>query len=294
MNRSAYAVPAVALSASLALGACASGTAGGDESAGGTVPVTAAFYPLEFAAQRIGGDLTHVAQVTKPGAEPHDLELTPKQVGEISKSRVVFYEKGFQPALDEALGTLESGTAFDVSGAADLQGGDPHFWLDPVRYASVVTAMGQELATKDSANAATYTANAAALVADLSALDGEFRARLTNCADKHLVTGHAAFGYLASRYGFTQVSIAGVSPDAEPNAAQMRRIVEEIRANKVGTVYAETLVSPALAETIAKETGATVAVLDPIEGLTDESQGKDYLAIMRSNLEVLSKGQRCS
>ncbi|MGL5927331.1 MAG: metal ABC transporter substrate-binding protein, partial [Dermatophilaceae bacterium] len=171
---------------------------------------------------------------------------------------------------------------------------DPHFWLDPQRLATVVTAMGERFAKADAENAATYRENATAVVAELRTLDGEFEKGLAQCKIKDLVTGHAAFAYLAERYGFAQEGIAGVSPDAEPDAATIRELADHVKEHGVSTVYSETLVSPALAETVARETGAKVAVLDPIEGLTDTSAGKDYLEVMRSNLQTLRTGQECA
>jgi len=281
--------------------------------------VTAAFYPLEWASQRVGGDLVDVTGLTKPGGEPHDLELTPKAVAELASSDVVVYLKTFQPAVDDAVATQARAASFDVSTDADLTitatedshdhegegeehseeepakgATDPHFWLDPLRLAQVGTALGERFASADPAHAQTYRENATALASDLQALHADFEKGLSSCANKELVTGHSAFAYLAARYGLSQEGIAGVSPDAEPDAATIREIVEHVKEHDVSTVYSETLVSPALAETIARESGAQVAVLDPIEGLTDSSAGEDYLEVMRSNLEALTKGQECS
>ncbi len=304
--RKTRALAGVAAVAALTLAGCG-GTAGSAESPGGQIGVTAAFYPLQYAVERVGGDHVHVTGLTRPGAEPHELELTPRQVADMTKSTLVVYEKGFQPAVDDAVASVASDAGFDVSAAARLtlqlphESGaqstlsvDPHFWLDPTRYADVVSALGAELAAKDPANAAAYTANADTLVAELTTLDKEFETGLAHCASTDIVTGHAAFGYLAERYGLNQASVSGISPDIEPTAAQMSSIVSLITSKGVSTVYAETLVSPALVETIAKETGAKVAVLDPIEGITGESAGTDYLEVMRANLAILEKGQRCT
>lgn len=274
----------------------------------GRLHVTAAFYPLAFAAEQIGGAQVDVTSLTKPGAEPHDVELTPRQVAELTRADVVVYEKGFQPAVDEAVANEAREAGFDVSPAARLtltaptEGGgsdtsravDPHFWLDPVRYAEVVTALAAELGRLDPAHASTYASNAESLAVRLRTLDEEFRAGLAQCANRQLVTGHAAFGYLADRYGLTQVAIAGVDPEQEPTAAQMSDLVDVIGEHHVTTVYAETLVSPALATAVANEAGARVEVLDPLEGITSESAGDDYFAVMRSNLTTLQAGQQCS
>jgi zinc transport system substrate-binding protein len=304
--------------AALALtGVTACGTGTGTAADGSTrLAVSAAFYPLEYLVQRIGGDHVRVQGLTKPGGEPHDIELTPRQVGAMATADLVVYEKGFQPAVDQAVRQDAARQAFDVSPAADLslvstEAGhdhagesaattaahgavDPHFWLDPQRYAAVAKAVADRLAALDPAHATAYRDNAAALQADLTALDGEYRTGLASCRSKDLVTSHAAFGYLAQRYGLHQEGITGLDPEAEPNPAELAAVAAHVRAVGATTIYAETLVSPAVADTLARETGTRVAVLDPIEGITSDSRGTDYLAVMRSNLQVLRSGQECS
>lgn len=303
----------VAALSTLLLAACGSsdaepGAGTASTAAKDPMAVTVAFYPLEWASERVGGDLVNVTNLTKPGGEPHDIELTPKAVADLAASDVVVYLTGFQPAVDDAVKTQAGDAAFDVSGDADLtipatqeseeepaeEGAlDPHFWLDPVRLEGVGKALAERFATADPDNAQTYRANAATMATDLQTLHTDFEKRLADCANTALVTGHTAFAYLADRYGFSQQGIAGVSPDAEPDAATIREIVAFVEAKGVTTVYSETLVSPALSETIARESGAKVAVLDPIEGLTDSSAGEDYLEVMRSNLATLHRGQVC-
>lgn len=294
-------VAAVALAASVAGGCSATDQALATDD--GRMPVTAAFYPLQFAAERVGGEHVQVTTLTKPGTEPHDLELTPKAVAELAGADAVVYLAGFQPAVDEAVRSQAGDAAVDVTDAADLslpaaegEGDlpDPHFWLDPVRLTSVATFLGEAFAERDPEHAGDYRSNAAALAADLRTLDEEFSAGLARCESRELVTGHTAFGYLADRYDLGQEGIAGISPDVEPDAATLRQLTEHVREEGVTTVYAETLVAPALAETIARETGARVAVLDPLEGITDSSAGEDYLEVMRANLETLREGQGCS
>ncbi|HEV7171911.1 metal ABC transporter substrate-binding protein [Pedococcus sp.] len=305
-------LPLVSLVVAVALTSACSTSPGA--AAPGTVSVAAAFYPLQFVVEQVGGSHVSVTPVTKPGGEPHDLELTPRDVVAVRQADLVVYERGFQPAMDAAVSQASS-HAFDISNAAHLDlaapaeglatqgaappGGaagarDPHFWLDPTRYASVAQAIGQRLAAVDPAHAADYRAGAARFVARLTQLDHAYRAGLASCAHKEIVTGHSAFGYLARRYGLIQEGIAGVTPDAEPDASTMESIVQRIRADHITTVYAETLVSPALSETIARETSAKVAVLDPIEGITSASRGKDYFDVMRSNLATLRAGQECA
>jgi zinc transport system substrate-binding protein len=300
------------LAGSVALGSAGCAGASADPGAGsGRLAAVASFYPLQLATAEIGGDHVSVLNLTKPGAEPHDLELTPRDVGAVSKARVVVYEKGLQPAVDQAVDQEAPDRALDVSAAANLDltftpiesgeqhadaagSTDPHFWLDPVRYSAVAQAVADRLARLDPAHRADYAANAKAFRAKLSALHRDLRTGLAHCTSTSIVTSHNAFGYLAQRYGLSQVGITGLSPEAEPEPAKLAEVARYVKAHHVTTVYAETLVSPAIADTVARETGATVATLDPIEGLTDSSAGRDYFAVMRSNLATLRAGQGCS
>lgn len=287
----------------------------------GRLTVVASFYPLQLAVEQIGGDHVTVSGLTRPGAEPHDVELTPRQVGRVALSGLVVYLGGFQPAVDAAVRAEARGHSLDVAPAAHLEtlaeehvsghdetgataqpaesghdhgSADPHFWLDPERYASVATAIGARLAADDPAHAADYTSRAAAFAARLHVVDREFAAGLAHCRIDTLVTSHSAFGYLAQAYGLTQVGISGLTPDAEPDPAALARLATEVREHHVTTVYAETLASPAVAETLARETGAHLAVLDPIEGISSKSAGRDYFEVMASNLSTLRTGQECT
>ncbi|MEO6988500.1 MAG: metal ABC transporter substrate-binding protein [Aquihabitans sp.] len=287
--------------------------------------IEAAFYPLAYVAEEVGGNLVTVHELTPAGAEPHDLDLKPRDVGRMSDADLVVYLAGLQPAVDDAVRDADA-TAFEVSDAAVLDlmlpegtehehgddhadesesagddahdedgtgAPDPHFWLDPTKLASVATAVGERLADIDPPNAATYRANAASLVTELTDLDTDLATGLADCAETDLVTSHLAFGYLARRYGFHQVGISGLSPNREPSAAKLAEVADFIRDNGVSTVYFETLASPALAEALAGESGAATAVLDPIEGISDDSPGTDYPSVMRANLSALRSGQRC-
>lgn len=292
-----------------ALTACGSAAGGGSGgSAGGDrLSVVTSFYPLEYAVQQVGGSHVAVTSLTKPGAEPHDVELTPKDVATVTDAALVVYAAGFQPAVDEAVSQQAADHAFDVAPTADLTlaapaedgkqpvagAKDPHFWLDPERYVAVVEAIGTKLAEADPAHASDYAAGTTTLVGKLKTLDTQFRDGTRSCGIKDLVTSHAAFGYLSQRYGFTQVPITGLDPEVEPSASDLTRIADFVKANRITTIYAETLVEPKFADTVAQSTGASVATLDPIEGLTDRSAGKDYLEVMRANLAVLQKGQDC-
>ena len=315
LTRTAVSGSLVAVTALSVLGAttaCGAGTAG-SAAADGKVAVVTAFYPLQFITERIGGDAVAVTNLTKPGAEPHDLELNAQQVGDVSTAGLVVYLKGFQPAVDEAVAQQAEDTAFDVSTvqplldaatdahghgheeAAHEEGGggkDPHVWLDPTRLATIADRLAVRLGEADTAHAADYTARAATLRSDLETLDAEFTKKLTTCQRREIVTSHSAFNYLAQRYRLEQVGIVGLSPEAEPPAQRLAAVAEEAREHGTTTIFFETLVSPKIAETIARTVGAKTAVLDPLEGLT--APGGDYLSVMRTNLIALTTALGCS
>ena len=282
----------------LALTGCAAPT----RSADSRVHVVAAFYPLAYAAQQVGGDRVTVETLTKPGGEPHDLELLPRQILDIQDAALVVHLSHFQPAVDAAVAAHAAERSLDVAKAADLltlteehdHGAvDPHFWLDPTRLAAVGEAIADRLAQADPASAAAYRANAAAFTAQLTTLDAEVETGLATCTNRDLVTGHSAFGYFAERYGFTQEPISGLSPDLEPRASDLAHVVEFVREHDVRTIYAETIASPLITQALARETGARIAVLDTVEGISDESAAADYPGVMRANLATLRLGQDC-
>ena len=290
-------LPALVLG-TLALTGCAAPT----RSADSRVHVVAAFYPLAYAAQQVGGDRVTVETLTKPGGEPHDLELLPRQILDIQDAALVVHLSHFQPAVDAAVAAHAAERSLDVAEAADLltltEGHDhgavdPHFWLDPTRLAAVGEAIADRLAQSDPAGAAAYRANAAAFTAQLTTLDAEVETGLATCTNRDLVTGHSAFGYFAERYGFTQEPISGLSPDLEPRASDLAHVVEFVREHDVRTIYAETIASPLITQTLARETGARIAVLDTVEGISDESAAADYPGVMRANLATLRLGQDC-
>lgn len=307
--RSFLAVFAALSLATLAGCGDAGGTASGTTS-DGKLDVVASFYPLQYVAEQVGGERVHVSTLTAPGVEPHDLELTPKQVGRLTKAALIVYEKGLQPAVDEAVEQNAAKAGFDVSGVAKLEATgahfqeegerankddiDPHFWLDPTRLAGVGDAVAARLAEADPGNAAGYRQRAAALRSQLTTLDGEYRSGLETCRLKTFVTTHEAFAYLAQRYGLTMVGIAGLTPDAEPSPARIKQVEDVVRTNQVTTIFYEELVSPKVAESIARDLNVRAAVLSPIEGLADKNSNETYLTLMRENLAELQKANGCS
>jgi zinc transport system substrate-binding protein len=299
MIRSRTALVAAFAAVTCLLAACGTGSSAGTD--GGKSQVVAGFYPLQYVTEQVGGDRVKVTNLVKPGAEPHDLELQPTQMAELGRADLVVYLRGFQPNVDAGVDQQASGSAIDVASVQSLQdapagaqdkGKDPHIWLDPIRLAAVAEKIADRLAQRDPAHAADLRGRAAKLRGQLEALDREYTTGLAQCQRHEIVTSHAAFGYLAARYKLTQMPITGLSPEEEPTPQHLAQVATQARQYKTTTIFFETLVSPKVAETLAKEVGARAEVLDPIEGIQAGSPD-DYVSVMRSNLTKLRTALSC-
>ncbi|GAA2576352.1 metal ABC transporter substrate-binding protein [Actinomadura fulvescens] len=301
------ALPVLAAATLLGLTACGGAGADGSDGGSGKTKIVASFYPMAWLAGEVGGAHVSVDTLTKPGAEPHDLELTARQIADVRNADFAVYVKGVQPAMDEAVAKHAKDKSLDAASVVktlpvaedeheheaeghEHEGAeltyDPHVWLDPSRMATIATALGDRLAAADSGHAADYKANAKALAGKLTALDQSFSAGLKPAKGKTIVTAHAAFAYLADRYGLKQVSIAGVDPTSEPSPKRIAELTHEVRETGATTIFTETLVSPKVAESLAREAKVHTAVLDPVEGIAKGSSD-DYISIMKKNLETL-------
>ncbi|MGW5100437.1 metal ABC transporter substrate-binding protein [Streptomyces sp. NPDC004100] len=304
---------AVAAATALGLGAL-TGCSGGASATGNTdkLDVVASFYPMAFLANEIGGSHVHVTTLTTPGQEPHDLEISPQQIAGLQDSDAVLYLKGLQPSVDKAvaespvktkidaatLTTLEEhGTEVGGHAAEHAEGGhdeeesgkDPHIWLDPVRYAQVAQGVGRAFEKADPKHKAAYAKNTDALVKRLDELNTQYKDGLAHTRSKVFITTHAAFGYLAERYGLTEEAISGLDPESEPSAARVKDLQKLAKADGVTTVFYETLVSDKTARTIAGDGRLKTDVLDPLEGITKKSRGQEYFAVQEANLKALQK-----
>ncbi len=265
---------------------------GGAEPASSAKQVVAAFYPLAFAAEQVAGGAVEVTNLTPPGVEPHDLEISAGDVRLLRDADLVLYlGGGFQPAVERAVAGQSSAvdlleTQPAIEPADEMRTQDPHVWLDPVAYASIVRRIGQEL---------DHPEQAESLAARLEALDAELERGLARCTRRDVITSHAAFGHLTERYGLRQVSLQRLAPEGEPTPRGLERLVDDVRRTGATTVFFEPLVAPDLAETVARETGAATATLDPLEGLSEEdaASGADYFTVMRDNLAALRRALDC-
>ncbi len=306
-----------ALAATGVLTGCSTLSGGSDEPSR-TDQVTAAFYPLAYASERVVGDHFTVINLTQPGKESHDLELSVKATSDVAEAAVVVIVSGYQPAVDAAVEQNAKGAVVDAASVVDLHaldpdhadgahadddhGGDheghdhgeldPHFWLDPLRMADFTDAIAAQMSDVDSDHADEYAANAATFRAELEALDAAYAERLAACTRDTVVVNHLAFGYL-ERYGLHFESITGLSPGAEPTIADRARLQDLIADEGVTTVFSEELGSTKAASTLAHDAGVTTEVLDPIEGLGDRTADEDYLSLMRANLDKLAAANGC-
>ncbi|WP_093930259.1 metal ABC transporter substrate-binding protein [Streptomyces sp. ok210] len=306
-------IPTAAVAGAVALGltglsACSTSDAAESKN-GDKLDVVASFYPMQFLAEEIGGTHVSVTTLTKPGVEPHDLELSPRQIGGLGDADYILYLEGIQPAVDDAIAqsgvrnsvdaakltTLEdhgTETGGDEHGHAhegEGAGADPHIWLDPVKYAEVAKGVGKSLEKADPNHAADYRTNTDALLKKLDALNASYKAGLRTTTTKTFITTHSAFGYLAERYGLVQEGIAGIDPETEPSPARIKDIHSIAEKSNATTVFFETLASDKTAKTVAADTGLKTDVLDPLEGITAKSKGDNYIEVMQSNLAALQK-----
>jgi len=269
--------------------------------------VVTGFYPLYFIAERVAGRYNDVIDLTPAGVEPHEYELTVRQVAEIDLAKVGFYERGVAPSIDQAMENDSPDHALDVTSvvplAAPVAGSgvehtsddkDPHFWQDPALMVEATRAFASTMAAADPAHAAYYRRQGVLLVGDLQRLDAAYARTLAACRIDTLVVSHDAFEYLARRYGVDVVPIAGLEPDAEPSLQRLHDLENLIRDRGVTTVFFETLASPDLAQSLAHDLGIQSAVLDPIEGLTSADPHATYLTLMRQNLAAIAKAGDCS
>lgn len=277
------------------------------------IQVLAAFYPLAFVAEQIGGERVAVTTLTPAGAAPHDLELAPAHTRKISEADLVLFQSAFQPSVDEAVSARDPKNVLDSAHLATLAldpehehgedeehdedshdhgPNDPHFWLDPELYASFADEVAQELTTLYPDGAAEFATNLDSFKLTLDQLDQNYTDGLATCKTRSIVLTHAAFGYSAQRYDFNQVAIVGVDPEAEPSPVQLKKVAAMVTELGIDTIFFETLVSPKVAQTLASDLKISAEVLDPIEGLTVPDT--NYFTIMESNLDALRAGMQCS
>jgi zinc transport system substrate-binding protein len=266
--------------------------AGCSEARGENRTIVASIYPLAFAAERMAPD-AEVIDLTPPGVEAHDLELTLEQRSAIQGADMVLYlgDIGFQPQVEKAVEEAE-GTVVDLSGDLDSRDGvvDPHAWLEPSSFGRLVSAISVELCPIDDPCSDKEGGRIEAFQAELLELHNAYTDRLADCRYRAMIVSHEAFGYL-ELFGFEQVGLSGLTPEAEPSAdrlANARRLIENGEA--AALFYEARSEDPAGDKTLATDLGVPALPLDTLES---EPPTGDYLTVMENNLESLREGLRC-
>lgn len=260
-------------------------------SLGGKRTIVASIYPLAFAAERMVPG-AEVIDLTPPGIEAHDLELTLEQRSAIQSANVVIYlgEIGFQPQVERAVQEAE-GAVVDLSGALRRHAGsvDPHAWLEPSSFIRLVFAIAAQLCPGEDCSEE-QGVRMEAFVGELDELHETYTQELGNCRYRALVVPHEAFGYLEV-YGFEQFGLSGLTPDAEPSAkrlAEARRLVE---SGEAGALFYEARgEDPDADKALAADLGVPAIPLDTLES---EPPAGDYLTVMQDNLDALREGLQC-
>ena len=266
--------------------------------------VVASFYPMYEFTRQVALDRAQVISLVPPGVAGHDWEPSPQDVAQVRRARAFVYNgAGFEPWAEKLIKEAVGPSTVVVATSAGLtvpravgDGMDPHVWLDPVLAQRAVEAIRRALERGDPAGQAAYVANAAAYTAKLAELDARFEAGLRTCARRDVVVSHAGFGYLTRRYRLEQIAVTGIAPQAEPSPAALAAVVRTARARAVTAIFLEPLVSPKLAETLARELGVRLLTLNPIEGVTKQeaADGVGYIDLMTRNLESLREGLGCT
>lgn len=283
-----------------------SGCGNDDAPQDGRFTVVTTIYPMLYFTDRITGADADVYSLVGSGAEAHTFEPTPGDIQRLaSADLIVANGLDLEPWLDRAIDALgdnaapvvEAGNVEGVRQQADEDHRwDPHLWLDPVLAAAQVERLRDALVAADPNATDTYVANAADLLADLASLDVLYASWLVDCPQRHFVTTHAAYGYVADRYGLQQISIAGLTPESEPSPRDLADLVEQVRALGLTHVLVEPSLSSRVAETLAAETNLDLLPIHQLESVTPDELADhgDYLGLMRANLDSLSTALGCA
>ena len=281
------------------------GTVGQTFSDDGRLKVMASFYPMYDFAQKVGGDKVEVKDMVPAGTEPHDWEPAATDIRNLEDADVFVYNGAdLEHWAEDVLATLENQDLIvtEASDGVELldgerdhahgdNGKDPHVWLDPLRAKQEMGNIRDAFCQADPENQDYYEANYEKYAGEFDELDQEFREGLAGAKRRDIIVAHEAFGYLCNAYDLKQLAIEGLTPDSEPDPAKMQEVIEYAKEFDIHTIFFEELASPKVAKTVAKEVDAVTAVLNPIEGLSEEDiqAGEDYFSVMRKNLAALQK-----
>ena len=280
--------------------------------------VVTTFYPMYDFTKQVAQDDAEVSMLLEAGMEVHSFEPSSQMIAEIQDADVFIYNSPeMETWVPDVLASIDTSdmvvicasdaiTLLEYEGEAhahdhesEEKGAnaghshtvDPHVWLDPVLAQTEVSTIAEGLAEADPDNAEDYLENAGIYNGKLNELDEAYRAAFEGTENRTFVTQHAAFAYLAARYDLNQISVTGLNAEVEPSAAALATLSDYVKANNILHIYFENNASSQTAETLAEEVGVELAVLSPLEGITEEDQkkGSDYISVMLDNLEALKK-----
>ncbi|MEW9699160.1 metal ABC transporter substrate-binding protein [Paenibacillus sp. SI8] len=286
----------------LILSGCGNGSSSKAELVEGKVNVITSFYPLYDFTRNIGGDYVHVINLVPAGVEPHDWSPKGRDLKNMTNAQVFVYQgAGFEGWVQDFLGSIPADSKLGVveaSKGADLiktsenkDQFDPHAWLSPLNAVKMANNIKDALIQADPAHKAVFEQNYNIYAAKLAELDKRYKDELARTSKKEIAVSHQAFAYLCRDYGLTQLSIMGLSPDAEPTAQDLKKMNQYIKDHGIQYIFFEELVSDKLAKTLAKDAKVSTMVLNPLEGLTEQQlqAGDDYISVMDNNLKNLVK-----
>lgn len=282
--------------------------------AGEKLQVASLSTVLTDIAKNVGGDKIAVAEIVKPGIDPHDFQPTPGDIASISKARLVLASGlGFEGYLEKLETAVGKGPAFLIVGNSikpimvdeDHEGHDhghahapgaggkipdPHWWHSIANVKVAARAIRDALTAADPADKATFEANTKAYLAKLDDLAKWARLEIAKLPkDKRiLVTSHDALGYFARDYGFEIHPVDGITPGDQPSSQKVRALIEDIKKEGVKAIFAENIENPKVLGEITKETGAKLGGTLYADGLGSTEAGT-YDSMMRHNITVIVK-----
>jgi zinc transport system substrate-binding protein len=273
------------------------------------IRIKTSIFPLMEFAKSVAGDRGEVSLLLPPGAEIHTWKPKPSDIIELSSSDVFIYiGAGLEPWLEDILQSVQNPSLRVLEAGKDIVGRqdehehnhydhyDPHIWLNFEYDNVIVDKIAELFSTIDPENSRDYQKNAVDYKNKLKILDDKYKKGLANCRNRNIfLGGHAAFGYLAQRYGLKQIALYGVSPDSRPSPKKLAEVMDLAKKHKTDAIFFEIYVSKELADVLAREIGARTLVLNPGANLTKEQirSGVTFIKIMEKNLENLKNGLSC-
>jgi manganese/iron transport system substrate-binding protein len=265
--------------------------------------VVTTFTIIADIARNIAGDAAVVESITKPGAEIHDYQPTPQDIVGAQGANLVlwngmnlerWFEKFFENVRDVPQVVVSDGVEpLGITEGPYNGKPNPHAWMSPSNALIYVENIRKALAEHDPANAETYNTNAAAYSEQIKALDAPLRERLSTIPEEQrwLVTSEGAFSYLARDYGMKELYLWPINADQQGTPQQVRKVIDEVRANGIPVVFSESTVSDKPARQVAKETGALYGGVLYVDSLSDANgPTPTFLKLLEVTVDTIAKG----